>query len=162
MEQNCCAPCQQEAQPFCEIQDEGPCEGTRSQNWYSEARAQFVRKKARTQSLWNLHLAGDWHHSVETLPTGPRPHLMRCMLIANLAVDQRFANGTTGSFCKMGPYDTLIIVVYVLSFNAKVVSCSGTRVRQKTSAVLFLPTTLTFWPGSARSLPSRSERCCQI
>ena len=77
--------------------------GTRSQNWYNETRAQFVRKKARTQSLWNLHLAGDWHHSVETLPTGPRPHLMRTMLISNLAVDQRFANGTTGLFCKNWP-----------------------------------------------------------
>ena len=80
--------------------------GTRSQNWYSETRAQFVRKKARTQSLWNLHLAGDWHYSVETVPTGPRPHLMRTMLIANLAVDQRFANGTTGNSCKMDPYGT--------------------------------------------------------
>ena len=80
--------------------------GTRSQNWYSETRAQFVRKKARTQSLWNLHLAGDWHHSVETMPTGSRPHLMRCMLIANLAVDQRFANGTTGNSCKMDSYGT--------------------------------------------------------
>ena len=80
--------------------------GTRSQNWYNEDRVQFVRKKARTQSLWNLHLAGDWHYSVETAPTGPRPHLMRTMLIANLAVDQRFANGTTGSSCKMGLYGT--------------------------------------------------------
>ena len=70
--------------------------GTRGQNWYSESRVQFIRKKARTQSLWNLHLAGDWHHSVETVPTGSRPHLMRCMLISNLAVEQRFANGTTG------------------------------------------------------------------
>ena len=31
------------------------------------------------------------HYSVETMPTGSRPHTMRCMLIANLAVDQRFA-----------------------------------------------------------------------
>ena len=77
--------------------------GTRGQNWYNEDRVQFVRKKARTQSLWNLHLAGDWHYSVEAMPTGPRPHLMRTMLIANLAVDQRFANGTTGGFCKNWP-----------------------------------------------------------
>ena len=69
--------------------------GTRGQNWYNENRVQLLRKKCRTQSLWNLHLAGDWHFSVETMPTGSRPHLMRCMLIANLAVDQRFANGTT-------------------------------------------------------------------
>ena len=118
--------------------------GTRGQNWYPESRVQLVRKKCRTQSLFTLHLAGDWHYSVEDLPTGSRPHLMRCrglprrmdfrdvyallfkivaldlipsppnihaymyrsptglgggercMLIANLAVDNRFANGTTG------------------------------------------------------------------
>ena len=69
---------------------------SRSHNWYSEQRVQFIKKKARAQSLWNLHLAGDWHYSAETMPTGSRPHLMRSMLIANLAVDQRFANGTTG------------------------------------------------------------------
>ena len=38
-------------------------------------------------------MAGDWHHSAETMPTGSRPHMMRVMLISNLAVDQRFANG---------------------------------------------------------------------
>lgn len=29
------------------------------------------------QSLFNLHLSGDWHHSAETLPHGSRPHMMR-------------------------------------------------------------------------------------
>ena len=67
--------------------------GARSQHWYSEARVQMLRRKCRTQSLFNLHLAGDWHHSAETMPTGSRPHMMRVMLISNLAVDQRFANG---------------------------------------------------------------------
>ena len=42
------------------------------QNWYSNQKVQFIRKKARTQSLWNLQLAGDWHYSHETLPTGSR------------------------------------------------------------------------------------------
>ena len=54
----------------------------------------MLRKKCRTQSLWNLHLAGDWHVASETMPPRARPHMMRCMLISNLAVDQRFANGT--------------------------------------------------------------------
>ena len=62
--------------------------GTRSQHWYPESRVQILRKKCRTQSLWNLQLAGDWHHSTETIPLGPKPHMMRCMLISNLAVDQ--------------------------------------------------------------------------
>ena len=67
--------------------------GARSQHWYNESRVQMLRRKCRTQSLFNLHLAGDWHHSAETMPTGSRPHMMRVMLISNLAVDQRFANG---------------------------------------------------------------------
>ena len=79
---------------------------TRSQHWYPESRVQILRKKCRTQSLWNLHLAGrehetggsdkpgligsphtrkslagDWHHNSETMPLGPKPHMMRCMLI---------------------------------------------------------------------------------
>ena len=68
--------------------------GSRSQQWYAESRVQMLRKKCRTQSLWNLHLAGDWHVASETMPPRARPHMMRCMLISNLAVDQRFANGT--------------------------------------------------------------------
>ena len=35
--------------------------GTRSQHWYPESRVQILRKKCRTQSLWNLHLVvGGW------------------------------------------------------------------------------------------------------
>ena len=75
-------------------------------NWYADNRLNYIRKKARTQSLWTLHLAGDWHHSVDNLPTGIRPHLMRCMPIANLAVDQRFANGTAGRLLHRHPGST--------------------------------------------------------
>ena len=32
--------------------------GVRSGQWYAEDRVAFLRKKCRTQSLWNLHLAG--------------------------------------------------------------------------------------------------------
>ena len=67
--------------------------GARNYHWYNESRVQMLRRKCRTQSLFNLHLAGDWHHSAETMPPGSRPHMMRVMLISNLAVDQRFANG---------------------------------------------------------------------
>ena len=31
--------------------------GSRSQQWYAESRAQLIRRKVRTQSAWNLHLA---------------------------------------------------------------------------------------------------------
>ena len=107
--------------------------GTRSQNWYPEPRVQILRKKCRTQSLWNLHLAGDWHYNSETAPLGAKPHMMRVMLIrrarslpsrraspppplgsespplkaevvsSNLAVDQRFANGTQGRLLQWHP-----------------------------------------------------------
>ena len=40
----------------------------------------MLRKKCRTQSLWNLHLAGDWHVGSETMPLGARPHMMRCLV----------------------------------------------------------------------------------
>ena len=61
--------------------------GVRSQQWYSEQRVQYLRKKCRAQNLWNLHLAGDWHYTMETVARGPKPHLMRVMLISNIAVD---------------------------------------------------------------------------
>ena len=70
--------------------------GARGSNWYSDRRSEFIRKKARTQSLWVLHLAGDFHESLETENTSPKPHLMRVMLVSNLDVQQRFANGTQG------------------------------------------------------------------
>ena len=81
--------------------------GVRSQQWYTQERVAYLRKKCRTQSLWNLHLAGasmrgvcrcllmlptvgnilhittpphtgDFHHSMETkAPMAARPHMMR-------------------------------------------------------------------------------------
>lgn len=80
--------------------------GVRGQQYYSEAKTSWIRKKARTQNLWVLQLAGDWHpsHEVETPHT--RPHLMRCMLVSNLAVDQRFANGTQGRMMFWHPGET--------------------------------------------------------
>ena len=68
--------------------------GTRGQNWYGEKRVSFIRSKVRTQNAWLLHLAGDFHGRFETKQVLHRPHHMRVMLTSNLAVDQRFANGT--------------------------------------------------------------------
>ena len=67
---------------------------------------QFVRKKARTQHLWNLQLAWDRHLSLETVPLPSSPHMMRVMLVSNLAVDQRFANGTQGRLMHWNPCAT--------------------------------------------------------
>jgi len=70
--------------------------GARSQHWYNDRRTELARKKSRTQALWYLHLAGDWSDVFETEASAIRPHMMRCMLVSNLALDQRFANGTQG------------------------------------------------------------------
>ena len=52
--------------------------GTRGNNWFSERRTELARKKSRTQSLWNLFIAGDWHAGSEKAQPQLRPHLMRC------------------------------------------------------------------------------------
>ncbi len=65
--------------------------------------AHFIRKKARTQSLWTLQLAGDWHYTHETLPAGSIPHRMHVTIISNLDVDQRFAKGTQGRLLNWHP-----------------------------------------------------------
>ena len=96
--------------------------GTRGQNWnprlvllsrnfpfalvpsrYNEKRVNFIRARVRTQNAWLLHLAGDHHASYENKQVLHTPHLMRCMLSANLAVDQRFANGTQGRLLHWSP-----------------------------------------------------------
>ena len=69
--------------------------GVRGAQWYGERQVQFIRKKVRTQNLWLLHLSGDWHPSFETMTQGSRDHhMMRCMLVSSLDVQQAFANGT--------------------------------------------------------------------
>jgi len=70
--------------------------GARGKDWFNERRTQYARRKSRTQALWNLHLSGDWHHTSETSPPLLKPHMMRCMLVNNLAVDMGFVNGTQG------------------------------------------------------------------
>jgi hypothetical protein len=69
--------------------------GARGQ-FFNDRRCQFIRRRVRTQAMWNLHLAGDWHLDSETKPLPMKPHMMRVMLVSNLAVDQRFANGSQG------------------------------------------------------------------
>jgi len=54
--------------------------GARGTQWFTEARCAALRKKARTQALWVLQLAGDFQPDLETKALPPKPHLMRCML----------------------------------------------------------------------------------
>ena len=60
------------------------------------------------QSSWLLHLAGDFHGSFETKQVLHKSHLMRVMLTSNLAVDQRFANGTQGRLLHFSPADAAV------------------------------------------------------
>ena len=56
--------------------------------------ASLCGNKNTTRSPHPLPSSGDWHHAMENKSSsGSRPHLMRVMLIQNVAVDQRFANG---------------------------------------------------------------------
>ena len=77
--------------------------GARGNAWFSDTRTELVRRTSRTQALWNLHLAGDWHPQFENAGPVPRPHMMRAMLVANLDVEQRFANGTQGRLMQWSP-----------------------------------------------------------
>ena len=67
------------------------------QQYFSEKRTELCKAKARTQQVWSLLLAGDWHPNYETKVPAPQPHFMRCMLTANLSVQDRMANGTVDS-----------------------------------------------------------------
>ena len=68
--------------------------GVTTGQFFNERRTELCRAKARTPALWSLQLAGDWHPNYETKIPHSRPHYMRVMLTANLAVQDRMANGT--------------------------------------------------------------------
>ena len=123
--------------------------GSRSQQWYAESRAQMLRKKCRTQSLWNLHLAGDWHVGSETMPLGASSHMMRVMLISNLAVDQV-------TFFALRPPHLCFTSgkSHMLSSGSPTVlrgaCCSGTRPRTNRREGRCLHIVQTCWRGFAR------------
>ena len=79
--------------------------GARGKDWFSERRAEMARKKSRSQAPWLLHLAGDWHPGSEkaAAPRRGKPHMMRAMLVSNLALDQRFCNGVQGRILHWHP-----------------------------------------------------------
>ena len=77
-----------------------------SETSYGDRRIKWVRSKVRAQSLWSLHLAGDFQETFETAQLRAGRHLQRVMLIANLAMDMRFANGTQGRVLYFPPSRT--------------------------------------------------------
>ena len=66
--------------------------GQRGGGFYGEKKVAYLRRKCKTQNLWLLQLAGDFHTSYETeeVVDPTKQHMMRAMLSANLAVDARF------------------------------------------------------------------------
>ena len=76
--------------------------GTRGANWYGEKKVTNLRRKCRTQHLWHLQLAGDFHEAFEEeeITDPSKRHLMRAMLTANIAVDQRFVPKAARTACK--------------------------------------------------------------
>ena len=79
--------------------------GARGNQVYSKQRTQLALQKSRMQSLKNLQLAGDWHADSETGRPVRKPHMMRAMLVSNLSVEDRFANGTQGRLLHWHPHD---------------------------------------------------------
>ena len=61
-----------------------------------------IKRCVRSQSLIKLHLAGQWMHDQPAIHK-KQPHLMRAMLVANLDVQNRFANGTRGRVASWSP-----------------------------------------------------------
>eukprot|EP00973_Karenia_brevis_P034699 4788467-Karenia_brevis.AAC.1 len=51
-----------------------------SNEFYKDRTARAIRKFARTQALWNLDLAGDFHINWEDKLLPAVPHCMRAML----------------------------------------------------------------------------------
>ena len=75
----------------------GQCraKGTRGQ-WYQKARAKAIRKRTRSAAPWNLHFAGEWNGESVWRDPLAAPHLMRVMLVSNLDVENKKANGSQG------------------------------------------------------------------
>jgi len=82
--------------------------GQRGGGFYGEKKVAYLRRKCKTQNLWLLQLAGDFHTSYETeeVVDPTKQHMMRAMLSTNLAVDSRFANGTQGRVMMFHPKST--------------------------------------------------------
>jgi len=82
----------------------GQCraKGTRGQ-WYQKARVKAIRKRTRSAAPWNLHLAGDWNGECVQRDPLAAPHLMRVMLVSNLDVENKKANGSQGRLLHWWP-----------------------------------------------------------
>jgi hypothetical protein len=74
-----------------------------SNEFYTDRNARAIRRLARTQALWNLRVAGDFHENWEDKLLAQKPHLMRAMLLANISMPTRFVNGAQGRLLMWHP-----------------------------------------------------------
>ena len=75
--------------------------GVHSQ-WIRESATADIRRAVRSQSLTQLHLAGQWLED-PPLRRAAKPYCMRAMLVANVDVANGFANGSMGRATCWGP-----------------------------------------------------------
>ena len=104
------------------ISNQNIFEPSYSDRWYSDKRVAFIRSKVKPQSSWLLHLAGDHHQNFETKPLLHGQHMMRCMLTANLAVDQRFANG-----CPL--FDFYVVICMCVAWTSQLLCDASNYIR---------------------------------
>ena len=69
----------------------------------SDAAANVIQRDVRLQSLVRLQLAGQWLQDPPREEGAVRPHCMRGMLVANLHVENGFANGSLVRVVHWGP-----------------------------------------------------------
>ena len=130
--------------------------------WWTEHRTLHARRNSRTQCLWTLHIAGDFHPDFETARHVPRPHMMRAMLVSNLAVEQRFANGTFKRIrLALSPYSTFRTFYRAAIEVRKGGCCTGIQ-KKRNEARLSTPLTRSSWHGSQKRAPCKNARCFQI
>ena len=75
--------------------------GTQNQ-WIRDSAAAAIKRTVRSQNLINLRLAGQWFED-PPVEDASVPHYMRAMLVANIDVSNRFANGQTGRVVHWSP-----------------------------------------------------------
>ena len=100
--------------------------GVRSQQWYPAQRVAHLRKKCRTQSLWNLHLAGVRMRGVLIRLLSTRALANDILLVRTPLSHRRFSllDGDESPSCGTPTYDADQILqnicIYVLFVNAAI------------------------------------------
>ena len=86
--------------------------GVRSQQWYPAQRVAYLRKKCRTQSLWNLHLAGPSMRGVLTRLPSSRALAKNILLVRTPLSHRRFSplDGDEGPSCGTPAYDAGLVL----------------------------------------------------